>query len=382
MTLVSVQPFGIQAPGGGARILRAVFGERPQDAVNVCTATRTPPPADPFGERHLPLRPDLGRIESTRLNRALLPVDLALGSRFARELRELCNEVDASAVHGVAHSVDFIYAARVAQQLGVPFVLSVHDDLAYNFRGRLGRAVALRQLERVWRAADRRFVISEPLGEEYSKRYGAREYQVVTDGVTEIHEARDSAGEALRIYFAGLFHLSYRENFDALIEAAKLRRAQGRDVELTCRCGTLEQRYLQHGDLVTVLPFADEQAVANDLERASLLYLPLPFDSEHEDLVRFSLSTKLVTYLASGIPILYHGPSYGAAYSILSEHEAAIIASSPEPAGVADAIASGLPQARRIVANAQTLASERFMLERQREVFWNGLRAEARQVRG
>src|SRR5690348_15587587 len=100
----------MQEPGGGPRILRALYGGRADDVVSICSSIEDSPPPDPFTEWRLPLRRHLGRIESTRANRVLTALDLARGPRFGRLLREACEEVGASAIHSVAHSVDFIYA--------------------------------------------------------------------------------------------------------------------------------------------------------------------------------------------------------------------------------------------------------------------------------
>ena len=79
-------------------------------------------------------------------------------------------------------------------------------------------------------------------------------------------------------------------------------------VTMQMRCGSLRSSLLREGDFIRVLPFAKETELERDLSEADLLYLPLPSDAAHAPLVRFSLST-LVTYLGSGVPIFYHGPT-------------------------------------------------------------------------
>jgi hypothetical protein len=117
--------------------------------------------------------------------------------------------------------------------------------------------------------------------------------------------------------------------------------------------------------------------VREDISRSDLLYLPLMFEPEYRDMVAFSLSTKLVTYLASGIPILYHGPPNGAAYELLAANDAAILATSSDPAAVCAAISAGLERAGELAANARELARREFMLEYQRARFWRPLAAAA-----
>lgn len=373
--VASVQAFGLRSPGGGPRILRALFEDHEDEVLSVCTDPRLPPAAGKFLEAHLPLRPRLGRLEATRANRLMPAIDLAYGGRFARELRLLCEAVSARTIHGVAHSLDFVYAHKVAEEMGLPFLLSVHDDLRSIFHGRVFRSHALQGLERAWRRADRCYVISEALGEEYVRRYGKREYAVVTDGLTQVHPARTRAAGSVSVYFAGLMHLSYRRNLEAMLQGVALYRRRHGHADVTLRCGGLDKDWRVTDIPVTVLPFADESAVEADLEQASLLYLPLPFDATYDDFVRFSLSTKLVTYLGSGLPILYHGPAHSAAARLLMQHDAAVIVSTLDPHDICDGILKACNNSGRIVASARRLATAQFRIAEQQRVFWDSMPA-------
>lgn len=43
MTLLSVQPFGLEAPGGGPRILRSLYAQAPVQVVSLVTDLQIPP---------------------------------------------------------------------------------------------------------------------------------------------------------------------------------------------------------------------------------------------------------------------------------------------------------------------------------------------------
>jgi hypothetical protein len=281
----------------------------------------------------------------------------------------------AQAVHSVAHSVDFWPAFRVSQELGVPYLLSVHDDLRYALRGSPARQLALSRLGKAWRAADARFVITDRLGAEYRKRYGDRGFSVVTDGLESIAERPPEPSDSrLHVYFLGAYHATYRDNFDALLVALARLRAERpeREVSLTWRGGGLP--FEHESDVpMEIRGFAPQDALQREAGGADLLYLPLPFGRAHRDFVRFSLSTKLVTYLGTGRPILYHGPKEAAAARLLIEHDAAIVVDSPRPDDLAAALDRGLPQARSIGANALALARREFALNDVRDRFLSGL---------
>lgn len=370
--LMMVQPFSIGESGGGPRILRMLTAKSELAVVSVCTTRKPPQSRSPVEEVHLPLRPSFGRLDSTRLERTLSGLETALGPRFRARFDHLCEQLGVRGIHSVAHRMDFWHAFRVAQGRGLPYMLSIHDDLAWSFAGRPDRRIALRRLARVWREAQVRFAASEALANAYCNRYGEREYTLITDGVDSVPEEPRLPTGRLRIYFGGLFHLSYRANLDALLVALeRLADDWGQDaVSVTLRCEVISDYTLRTDIRVSVLPFADEEVVRTDMESADLLYLPLPFDERNHAFSRFSLSTKLVTYLASGLPILYHGPSDSALATLLREAGAAIMATRPEPEAIEQALAEAVPRSQAIAENALALARRRFQAAAIRAQFW------------
>jgi hypothetical protein len=345
VTVVSVQSFGIAAPSGGSRILRALF--EGQHVINVCTSVSPPPAAGSFTELWLPARPGFGRMERTRAGGPLGTLESALARRLEGQIAAACSEHGATAVHAVAHSSDFWPALRAARRLGLPFMLTVHDDLRYLLRTRPDRGLAQRRLAEAWREAAHRFVIGTTVGEEYCARYARRPYTVVTAGLRDEQlAARPASAAGLRAYFAGLFHRAYIPNVPAFAEGLS---SLGRST-FTLRCGTVPV------DLdATVLPFASEDVVDADLREADLV----------------------VTYLGSGRPIVYHGPREGTAYDVLAEHDAAIVVDTLEPAEIAEALEAGLQRSEEIAAKALALARAHFRLEDQRARFWSAFPREA-----
>ena len=375
MTLLSVQPFGITAPGGGPRILRALLEDPPVNVLSICTGFRPPPPTGEFQEEWLSARPDLGRIESTRLAGFTNALERPLTGRLAGRIAEIGREAGCTVIHTVAHSGDFVAAQRAAQILDVPFILSIHDDLRYVLRKRVDRKLVLRALGEAWRKADCRLVISDALGYEQGRRSGRMPFVVVTDGLRDNlipPTPLPRGGSGLRVYFAGLFHLAYRRCFNALLEGLeKLSEEDTPRVSLTARSGSIPVRLRPSTIPIRTLPFGSESDVADDLVGMDLLYLPLPFGKRYRDFVRYSLSTKLVTYLGSGLPILYHGPAEGVAYELLAGSKSAITLTSLRPQVIAQHMAEGLEGVERIVCNALDLARRKFRLEEQRSRFWS-----------
>ncbi len=125
-----------------------------------------------------------------------------------------------------------------------------------------------------------------------------------------------------------------------------------------------------------MLPFGSEKDVAVDMESADLLYMPLPFAERNQNFARFSLSTKMITYLGSGLPILYHGPiAESAAGRLLQNNGAAICLDSLDPLEIQRSLAGAPQQYDSVTRAALTLASARFRLADTQQRFWDPILA-------
>jgi hypothetical protein len=176
----------------------------------------------------------------------------------------------------------------------------------------------------------------------------------------------------------GLFHLRYEPNLASLLRAVEIIRAENPSVCITAtfRCGSIRKSMLPDVQGLRVLPFGTEADVETDMEEADLLYLPLPFAAEDTCFVRYSLSTKMITYLGSGVPIFYHGPREAAASELLAANDAAFVANDLDPEAVAAVLREAIVNPASATARVQralSLGKERFALEEQRGQFWSTL---------
>lgn len=375
-----VQPFGIHSPGGGPRILRSLLDDAPAPFVSVCTGLRRPDAFDPAREVHLPMRPYLGRVEHTRLSRPLSVLTRLAAPWFKRKLRALFDDRGVTRVHAIPHGLDFAYAFEIARERDLPYVLTVHDDMTYNLHDRVYLDEAMRRLATVWREADGRMVISDAMGRAYNARYGERPYAVVTDGLTDVAaDVRPRETGRLNVYFMGSVHLSYEANFQSMLDALDrvARQRPGDDVRFTVRGGVPFDLRVGAAPL-DVLGWGTQDDIEADLEEADLLYFPLPFAPEHDAFVRYSLSTKMVTYLGSGVPILYHGPGVAAAARLLDAHDAGLLACTDDVDALVDVLSGARPDRLDAVARGGLrLAHDQFLLRDQRRRFWSMLAPDA-----
>jgi hypothetical protein len=354
-----------------------LLSEAPVDWASICVQPQRPPKAVLGEEIHVPARPHTGRLERTRFSWVANALGPVFANYFQRRLEAACARQAISGIHAIAHAGDFAHARRVACKQQIPYFLSVHDDPEWTLSFLPDRDQLVREVGEAWRSADARFVISEQMGAECCSRYGDRPFAIVTDGLTTLASPRPARTGTLDIYFMGLFHVSYEPNLTALVAALDILERENPAIRptITLRCGALRKHLVHNERRLRVLPFASEAEVQADLQKASLVYLPLPFTESDRPLARFSLSTKMITYLGSGVPILYHGPTDAAACVLLKRNKAAFAATSLDPAEIAmvlrEAIDGSSERTGEQVRNALQLAREQFLLADQRERFWS-----------
>lgn len=375
--ILFVQPYGLQAHGGGARILRSLLADAPAPYAIVNTSPWEGPTMEDAEELRLPRRPAFGRLEASRLQRFLAHGDRWFGARFTQRLAEACRAVDASVVHAIPHGPEFWYAYEAARETGARYALYVHDDLPYNLPHVPYLRWAMERLGEVWRGADARFVISDAMGIAFNARYGERPYSVVTDGLDSAADApRERPTGRLRVYLMGSIHLSYEANFRELFRALAEVRDQRPDLDVSMVLrGGFPFQVETAGIPVEVRPWGSQEDVQCDLADVDVLYLPLPFDERHASFVRYSLPTKLVTYVGSGLPIIYHGPDDSAAAGLLAENGAAALSADLDGSALAQAVVTAATRGGEIAGAALDLARSRFMIGDLRETYWTQLLA-------
>lgn len=206
-------------------------------------------------------------------------------------------------------------APLVAQGLGVPLVTSVWDppdSVCLNLRyDRLATRAAWRDFDRALAASLRCGVISENMAAEYTRRYGLPAV-VVRLGVPP--QLRRPVGTRLHhqdrvtIGFAGaVYALREWQTLLAALDEADWQIA-GRKVVLRVLARSVAGE-LPRGGHVEWLGWRPVDQTVRLLSECDLNYLPYWFDRRRHNAVRLCFPTKLTTYLATGRPVLYHGPA-------------------------------------------------------------------------
>lgn len=383
MKVVFIQSFSLGDVGGGPKIIRSVADQAPVAVASICTGFGRSFPGWTHHETLVPIRPTLGRIDHSRFEWLGGYLEGLWIKRFERQLEKKLIGLQATDVHLLPHSWgDFAAGYRVAQRLGLRVHVSIHDDFIYTAKNHIRLKKMEGVLQEVWQKACNRFVISHEMGAEYCRRYGERSYLIHTDGCV-LHEElkyRPPSSE-VRLYFMGMFNNTYIPNFQSLMTA--LERCQNgikqeKQLRFTVRTHGFNPDKLDGRRLVNLLPFASAEIVEQEMGFQHLLYLPLPFDPEWSNLCRFSLSTKMVSYMASGVPIVYHGPDSSAVSKYLSRNDAAFQIHSNNPDVLGQALENILSDTNRmkiIGQNAYQAAKMHFDQSTLKHRFWDAVRS-------
>jgi hypothetical protein len=214
------------------------------------------------------------------------------------------------------------------------------------------------------------------MGEAFCERYGRRPYVVVTDGLESV--AADPGGVIPReplIYFCGSIHLAHWPNFRMLFDAVDRIRRNGVWLPRIVLRGSSLPDATARGFVETRPWDATDEEITEEISSADILYLPLPFGSRYAAFTELSQPTKLVTYVGSGRPILYHGPASTAAARTLREAGAANVLDEQDPAQLAGALVRWIESAEpaACAARSTALARSRFLRARQQQLFWGAV---------
>jgi hypothetical protein len=206
-------------------------------------------------------------------------------------------------------------APEVARRLGVPMVCTVWDppqSVCHAHRlDRLSRRVALRDFDHALSLARRCAVISEAMRDEYSARYGV-ETVIMRQGV----KREDRRPVATRPNDNGRFVIGFCGTIYAVREWQALLSAlervdwhiSGHEVVVRALTTKMEGNTSRRAN-IEWLGWRPMPETIRLLSESDVNYLPYWFDDAHRTAVRLCFPSKLSPYLASGRPVLFHGPA-------------------------------------------------------------------------
>lgn len=279
------------------------------------------------------------------------------------KIKKAVSDMDFDVLHIVNHGIFSAVLCNESFLTGKKIWTSFHDH--YSLCSTYADTLLL------WNRSDRRLVISPELGKEYQMIFGAKEFELITDGVTEneISEPKQFDTE-ITIYFGGLLHVDYYPLFEVLADALDILTSKGNIFKLIIR-GTESLHFLNNRKFKVEYRsnFVLDSEIKKEIDSADILYLPIKFSSPNFYL--YSLSTKMIGYLAGSGRVLYHGPSDSAAANLLNKHNSAVSCCSLNTLDMESCINELLELNCQVSINAKKVVYEYFMLSKIQTQFWN-----------
>ena len=273
-------------------------------------------------------------------------------------------------------------ALPLAERLGVPLFTQVFDPLSWWLRAHGTDAhhsrAALVQFNRTLQASEACATASKAMAEAYSTLYGTRCVPVISSHDATI-AARPShalsSGSEVTIAMAGQFYAA--DEWNSLIRGLEVANwmIAGRKVRLRV-LGAHKPDYGSDLPQIEFLGWKSQPEAVQILSQADILYCPYPFDAEMEEVSRLSFPSKLVLYLASGRPILFHGPTWSSPGRYMAEVRAGAICGALVSTAVYDELQRLVIDPihyKEAALNAHAAFRRDFTLERMEESFFEFL---------
>jgi glycosyltransferase involved in cell wall biosynthesis len=208
---------------------------------------------------------------------------------------------------------------------------------------------------------------SHPMARLYRDRFGVKAVPVISSyprAIACTPVAGPRAGEPIVVGMAGQFYAA--DEWLQLLAALNA-------VDWTvggCRVSIVAMGPMRPPSMpaanVTFLGWKSQAEAIRILAGCDFLYCPYPFDPSTEETARLSFPSKLVLYLASGRPVIFHGPAYSSVADYIAGKSCGVLATSLSAESILreiERLAGDRELYADMASKAQTAFVEDFTLE-------------------
>jgi glycosyltransferase involved in cell wall biosynthesis len=307
-------------------------------------------------------------VGSFRLPVLSVPVNAAMGiGQRARQIARIVREEGCRMLIGCTGDLYDLPAACLASRWAkVPFVPYLFDDYTYQWTG-VSRSVSKRLEPMILRRSRGAIVPNEYMREEYARRHGIQcavvrnpcplpDLDILDRSPRIFHE-----GSVDIVYTGAVYHANCDAIRNLLAAIGTLGRTDVRLHLYTAQTREEIGRMGIAGPAVVHHPHIPPHEVPAVLRQASLLFLPLGFDTPIPEVIRTSAPGKTGEYLSVGKPILVHAPGDSFVSWYFRENRCGVVADRSDP----DLLSSSLerllsdPELREDLGSRARFAAER-----------------------
>jgi len=227
-------------------------------------------------------------------------------------------------------------ARPAADALGVPLHTQVWDPLGWWLRANKidadTSAKLLDEFDKVIRASRSCATASWAMSEEYTAKYGVKNIPVISSLSSESALPPATAPNQSDEFVIGMAGQIYAtEEWNALIRAIDKSdwKVDGKKIKLRILSRGMPSGAI-HPKHVEYLGWMSQEEAILSLSGVDMLYLPYWFSPEFREEATLSFPSKLITYLAAGRPVMFHGPNYASPARYLEANKAGLCCNSLE----------------------------------------------------
>jgi len=252
------------------------------------------------------------------------------------ELETWIKEFSPTAIYTIMGSNAMMeLAERLRVRFRLPLVIHIMDDwVSVLYRGGLLSPWQSKKKERLFRhmtkVATARFAICDEMAEAYRQRYGQifQSFQnaIDVDAWQQFRKNPVVVGSSVRIaYIGSIFPNAQLKSLRDICNAVQELHDEHFPISLEIYSPRhLAEQYREQLVIGTAISLydtiSDDISFFSTLQAVDILVLPVNFDRDTIEFIRYSMPTKVPAYLAVGTPILAYGPADVAqiAYAIKS----------------------------------------------------------------
>jgi glycosyltransferase involved in cell wall biosynthesis len=277
------------------------------------------------------------------LNQILIPWTVWRGLRLARKEK-------IEAIFTVPWDQFTIAAYFIHAITGLPIYMYVMDDPAGTRRTDGSQPLLYRTfMPRLARACKRVWGVSDGMCEYFAQAYGIKCWPLLPlldlDGFQKKGTRKAEAPNgSFHIVFTGSI---YSAQVDAVrrlvhvVDEESRENGHGKAVMQLTLYTSLPARAMERMGVAGANVRRDEvkhEEIAGVLAEADVAFLPFSFEPDARHIVETSFPSKIAEYLAAGLPILAHAPSYSTVALYCREHGCGLVVDEPNEALLRDAL--------------------------------------------
>lgn len=225
----------------------------------------------------------------------------------------------------------------------IPFVPYIFDFYAYQWTD-FNRSISKRLEPIILKHAKGLIVPNEHLQKEYIQRYAVSSTVIHNPCLLPDLDDLDKADKVFNnheiniVYTGAIYHAHYDAFRNIITAIQQLKRS---DVKLHLYTAQTESELIHNGisgNIVVYHPHINNSEVPKVLRHASILFLPLAFDSPIPEVIKTSAPGKTGEYLSVGRPVLVHAPPDSFVSWYFKENQCGLVVDKNDPSVLSEAL--------------------------------------------